>query len=85
MKKKKFSVIDEKFTVIDVLKKAGASRREHTNLRLKKRKLFHAENQHIAKLLLTGNFGLERETLRVTEDGRLSHTDHPFDADDIFP
>lgn len=44
--------------------------------------MFHIENQHIAKLLLTGNFGLERETLRITEDGRLSHTDHPFDADD---
>ncbi|MBR4326696.1 MAG: hypothetical protein IKP73_14345, partial [Bacteroidales bacterium] len=44
--------------------------------------MFHVENKHIAKLLLTGNFGLERETLRVTEDGRLSHTDHPFDADD---
>ncbi len=44
--------------------------------------MFHVENKHIAKLLLTGNFGLERETLRVTESGRLSHIDHPFDADD---
>lgn len=44
--------------------------------------MFHTENQHIARLLLTGNFGLERETLRVTEDGRLSHIDHPFDPDD---
>ena len=44
--------------------------------------MFHVENQHIAQLLLTGNFGLERETLRVTEDGRLSHTDHPFDTND---
>jgi hypothetical protein len=37
LKKKKFSVIDEKFTAIDVKKKAGASRREHINLRLKKK------------------------------------------------
>jgi len=44
--------------------------------------MFHTENQYIARLLLTGNFGLERETLRVTEDGRLSHTDHPFSHDD---
>ncbi len=44
--------------------------------------MLHAENEHIAKLLLSGNFGLERETLRVTEDGRLSHTAHPFDVED---
>ncbi len=44
--------------------------------------MLHTENEHIAKLLLSGNFGLERETLRVTEDGRLSHTKHPFDVDD---
>ena len=27
--------------------------------------MFHTEHTEIAKLLLTGNFGLERETLRV--------------------
>ena len=30
---------------------------------------------------LEGNFGLEREALRVTEDGRMAHTPHPFPAD----
>lgn len=28
--------------------------------------------------LLTGEFGLERETLRVTGDGHMAHTPHPF-------
>lgn len=28
-----------------------------------------------------GNFGLEREALRVTADGRMAHTPHPFPAD----
>ncbi len=27
---------------------------------------------------LEGNFGLEREALRVTSDGRMAHTPHPF-------
>ncbi len=31
--------------------------------------------------LLTGEFGLERETLRVTGDGHLAHTPHPFPND----
>ena len=28
-----------------------------------------------------GTFGLERETLRVTSDGRMAHTPHPFPED----
>ena len=32
----------------------------------------------IQPLLLQGNFGLERESLRVTGDGRLAQTPHPF-------
>ena len=28
-----------------------------------------------------GNFGLEREALRVTAEGRMAHTPHPFPAD----
>ena len=28
-----------------------------------------------------GNFGLEREALRVTDEGRMAHTPHPFPAD----
>ena len=31
--------------------------------------------------LLTGEFGLERETLRVTDDGCMAHTPHPFPDD----
>ena len=31
--------------------------------------------------LLTGEFGLERETLRVTQDGHMAHTPHPFPND----
>lgn len=31
--------------------------------------------------LLTGEFGLERETLRVTPDGSMAHTPHPFPND----
>ncbi|MBQ9600041.1 MAG: glutathione synthase, partial [Clostridia bacterium] len=29
--------------------------------------------------LYTGHYGLERETLRVGEDGKLAQTAHPFD------
>jgi glutamate--cysteine ligase len=32
-------------------------------------------------LAFDGNFGLEREALRVTEDGHMAHTPHPFPAD----
>ena len=32
-------------------------------------------------LAFDGNFGLEREALRVTEAGRMAHTPHPFPAD----
>ena len=29
--------------------------------------------------LYTGHYGLERETLRIGEDGKLAQTAHPFD------
>ena len=32
-------------------------------------------------LAFDGNFGLEREALRVTKDGHMAHTPHPFPAD----
>ena len=32
-------------------------------------------------LAFDGHFGLEREALRVTEDGHMAHTPHPFPAD----
>ena len=44
--------------------------------------MLHAEHPDIRALLLRGNFGLERESLRVDEEGFLSHTVHPFPNDD---
>ncbi len=35
----------------------------------------------IRPFALEGNFGLEREALRVTADGRMARTPHPFPAD----
>lgn len=35
-------------------------------------------NPDIEKYMLKGNFGLEKESLRVTPDGFLAHTEHPF-------
>ena len=35
----------------------------------------------IHPLAFDGNFGLERETLRVTECGHMAHTPHPFPAE----
>ena len=40
--------------------------------------MFNTDNLEVRKLLLTGNFGLEKEMLRITEDGYLSHSPHPF-------
>lgn len=44
--------------------------------------MLHIEDAQIRKLLLTGNFGLEKESLRVDENGYLSQTRHPFPDDD---
>lgn len=41
--------------------------------------MFHIDDSQVRRLLLTGNFGLEKEMLRITTDGRLAHTPHPFD------
>lgn len=35
-------------------------------------------NERLRELLLTGHFGLEKEALRVTEDGHMSHSPDPF-------
>jgi glutamate--cysteine ligase len=35
-------------------------------------------NLKVRKHMLDGNFGLEKESLRVTPEGFLSHTKHPF-------
>ncbi len=44
--------------------------------------MFHIHNHEIRTLLLTGNFGMEKESMRITEDGYLCHSPHPFAADD---
>ena len=43
--------------------------------------VLHADHPKIRELLLLGNFGLEKESLRVDEEGFLSHTSHPFPDD----
>lgn len=40
--------------------------------------MLHSRDPRIHSLLLKGNVGLEKESLRVTENGYLSHTPHPF-------
>lgn len=44
--------------------------------------MLHAENPKVRALLLHGNFGLEKESLRIDENGYLAHTRHPFPYDD---
>lgn len=45
------------------------------------RAMLHGEDAEIRRLLFRGRFGLERESLRVSEDGFLSHAPHPFPGD----
>ena len=42
----------------------------------------HLENDSVKQLLFQGNFGLEKEALRITEDGHMAHTPHPFPGDE---
>ena len=44
--------------------------------------MLHSDNNKVRRLLLTGNFGLEKEMLRVTANGRMAHTPHPFPDDE---
>lgn len=44
--------------------------------------MFHTEDSKVKNLLLKGQFGLEKESLRINEDGFLSHTPHPFPDDE---
>ena len=44
--------------------------------------MLHVDNTKVRELLLTGNLGLERESLRVDRYGFLSQTDHPFPDND---
>lgn len=41
--------------------------------------MFHIDDDKVSDLLFSGNFGMEKEGLRITTDGYLSHTKHPFD------
>lgn len=43
--------------------------------------MLHIENEFIRSHLLDGQFGLEKEGLRVLENGHFSHTPHPFPND----
>ena len=40
--------------------------------------MLHANNPDIRRMLLAGNFGLEKESLRVTPDGFMATTPNPF-------
>ena len=42
----------------------------------------HTEYEEVKRLILEGNLGLEKEMLRVTEDGHMSHSPHPFAQDE---
>lgn len=44
--------------------------------------MFYIENEYIKKHILDGYFGLEKESLRVLENGMFSHTPHPFPEDE---
>lgn len=44
--------------------------------------MLHIESEYIKQHLLEGNFGLEKESLRVLENGRFAHTQHPFPEDE---
>lgn len=40
--------------------------------------MFHTDNETIKQKLFLGNFGLEKEGLRITPNGNMAHTLHPF-------
>lgn len=44
--------------------------------------MLHAEIADVKEVLLKGEFGLEKESLRVDKNGYLVHTRHPFPEDD---
>ena len=44
--------------------------------------MLHIENNFIRDHLLDGQFGLEKEALRITPEGRFAHTPHPFPGDE---
>ena len=40
--------------------------------------MIHFKKRKIKSLLMKGGFGLEKEALRILEDGTFSHSPHPF-------
>lgn len=44
--------------------------------------MLHIEDSRVNDLLLKGNFGLEKESLRVNGDGTMAHTPNPFGEND---
>ena len=42
--------------------------------------LFNINNDAIKKHLKQAEFGIERESLRISGDGRLAQTPHPFEC-----
>lgn len=46
--------------------------------------MLHIEDTYIREHLLDGNFGLEKESLRVNEDGTFAQTAHPFSEEEEY-
>lgn len=40
--------------------------------------MLNIDNQRVRDLLLKGNFGIEKESLRIWSDGHMSHSGNPF-------
>lgn len=43
--------------------------------------MLHIDNDTVRQHLLEGHFGLEKESLRILENGKFAHTRHPFPDD----
>ncbi len=41
---------------------------------------FNFNNEEVRRYLFEGEFGLEKESLRIDENGNLAHTPHPFEG-----
>lgn len=43
--------------------------------------MIHTQEESVKRLLFRGGFGIEKESLRITEEGRFALTPHPFLTD----
>lgn len=43
--------------------------------------MLHANHPSVKEVLFKGNFGLEKESLRIDKTGHLAHTDDPFEGE----